>query len=71
MIQLLETILTNVDRQILRKYEATLVEISKLNYVYGSDSKKTYLSGKLEAYEEISFIIKMVLSSDGKLLNKS
>jgi hypothetical protein len=61
MISLIESVLNKLDRAILKKYEDTLAEIAKLRYVHDAESKKTYLSGKLEAYEEISAIIKAIL----------
>jgi len=61
MIQALQSVLKNLDHQIENKYETTLGRISDLRHVYDSESTKTFLSGKLEAYEEMSMLIKGLL----------
>lgn len=50
--------LKKIDEKVLAKHEVTLEELSSLRYVYDSQARKTYLSGKLEAYEEVLLLIR-------------
>ncbi len=58
---MIQAVLTKINDHLLKKHESTLDEIFRLKYVYDSELRKTFLSGKLEAYEDIAIIIKSLI----------
>lgn len=54
--------LRTLEKQILDKYEAALDELGEIRYVYDSAERKNFLSGKLEAYEDVTLMIKALMA---------
>jgi hypothetical protein len=53
-------VLENLELQLQGYYESTLREIKILDWINGMEQRRVFLSGKLEAYQQVSLLIKVL-----------
>lgn len=61
--QLKQRILNNFEKYLVNRYGVMLDELAKLRYVHDSSERRTFLSGKVEAYEDMFELIRTLTVS--------
>lgn len=54
---------TRLERYMIAKYAGLLDELALLRYVHDASDRRTFLSGKVEAYEDMFELIRILINS--------
>ena len=58
MLDIVKQIIIKIEDEIHIEYQKALNELANLRYTYDADHQRSFLSGKIQAYEKITLILK-------------